>query len=91
METLIQAVRIYSQGIGMEFVIEKFVHANKVKQKTANNGRNRTTKSRKNQNALRKENLKIFGNIESGHLKHSRKNLKSIVQDNEKSIQNQTI
>ena len=42
-------------------------HVNKEKWKTTNDGRNRTTKSRKNQNAKRKENLEILGNIGSGH------------------------
>ena len=42
-------------------------HAYNEKQKTANDGRNRTTKSRQNQNAQRKGNFKISRNIESRH------------------------
>ena len=42
-------------------------HANKETQETANDGRNETTKSRKNLNARKKDNLQILGNIGSGH------------------------
>ena len=42
-------------------------HANNEKQKTTNDGRSRTTKSIKNQNAQRKENLEIIGNTGSRH------------------------
>ena len=42
-------------------------HVNNEKRKTANDGRNRTTKLRKNQNARRKGNLQIHGNIGCGH------------------------
>ena len=42
-------------------------HAHNEKGKMTNEGRNRTTKSRKNQNAWRKRNLKILGNTGSGH------------------------
>ena len=41
--------------------------ANNEKQKTTHDGRNGTTISRKNQNARRKGNLQILGNIRSGH------------------------
>ena len=41
-------------------------HDNKEKRKTIDNRRDRTTKSRKNENAQRNENLQIFGNIGSG-------------------------
>ena len=53
LKTLIQAMSKYSQYIGMKFDIEK-CHANDEKRKTTNYGRNRTIKSRKNQNARRK-------------------------------------
>ena len=42
----------------------KFDNENK---KTTNDGRNKNTTSRKNQNAQRKGILQIFGNIGSGH------------------------
>ena len=42
-------------------------HVNNEKQKKTNNGRNKTTKPRKSQNAQRKGNLQVFGNIVSGH------------------------
>ena len=42
-------------------------HANNEKRKTTFDERNRTTKSRKNQNAWRKGNLQILGNTGSGH------------------------
>ena len=52
LETIIEAIRIYNEDITMEFGIEKMCHANNEKQKTTNDRRNRTTKSRKkNQNA----------------------------------------
>ena len=38
----------------------------------ANGGRNRTIKSRKNQKALKKGNLQVFGNIGSRHHQISR-------------------
>ena len=42
-------------------------HANNEKWKTTNDGRNRTTNSRKHQNAQEKGNLQKLGNIESRH------------------------
>ena len=50
--------------MGMEFGIEKYTM---LKRKTKNKGRNRTVKSRKNSNMLRKGKLQIFGNTENGH------------------------
>ena len=44
---LIQALRIYSDDIGMEFGYRKMCYANNEKRETTNNERNRTTKSRK--------------------------------------------
>ena len=74
-ETLIQAVRIYSEDIGMEFSI-KIYHANHEKSKNPNDERTRTTKSKKkNQNAWRKGNLQILGNIGSVD---ERKNIGSV-------------
>ena len=46
-------------------------HAYNEKQETTRDGRNRTTKPRKNQNTRRKRNLQILGNIESGHCQTS--------------------
>ena len=46
LETLIHAVRIYSQDIGMEF--GKMCHARHEKWQTTYDWRNRTTKSRQN-------------------------------------------
>ena len=53
-----------------------------------NDERNKTTKSRKNQNARRKGNLKIFRNTGSGHHQTSgdeRRNKKRVTQENEKT------
>ena len=50
-----KAVRMYSEDVGMEFVIEKFE-----KRKTT---RNRATKSRKKSEHPEKGNLQIFRNI----------------------------
>ena len=65
LETLIHAVSIYSEDIGMNIGIEKMVHTNNEKRKTTNDRRKRTTKSRKNQNTQRKRNLQILGYIRS--------------------------
>ena len=65
LETLIQAVQIYSQDIGMEFGIEKCTMLVMKTGKRHMTWRNRTTKSRKNQNARRKGNVQILENIES--------------------------
>ena len=42
-------------------------YSNYEKWKTTNDGRNRTTKTRKNQNTRRKGNLEISGNIGNGY------------------------
>ena len=65
-----QAVRIYSHNIGMEFSI-KMSHANNEKQKTTTDGRNRTTKSRKNKNARKMETYKCLGIYEVDTIKHA--------------------
>ena len=60
-------------------------HANNVKQEMTYDGRNRTTKPRKDQKARRKRNLKILGNIVSGHNETNRdkgKNSKRVSQGN---------
>ena len=44
-ETLIQTVRIYSQNVGMEFGIEKFLILIMKREKKRNYGGNWTTKS----------------------------------------------
>ena len=54
LETLKQAVRIYSQNLGMGFGIENCVM---LKQETKNGGKNRTTKSRQSQKAWKKNQL----------------------------------
>ena len=72
----------------------KICHADNKKRETTINGRNRTTKSRKNQNAQRKENLQILGNIGSTHHQTRvdiRKNQKGISQENKETTRNQTI
>ena len=48
-------------------------HTNNEKGKMANDVRNRTTKSRKNQNTRRKGNLQILGNIRSGDERKNKK------------------
>ena len=57
LETLIQAVRIYCSN---RIWHRKMCPANNENQKMINDGRNRTTKSRKNQKAWRKGNLLIL-------------------------------
>ena len=59
MYTLILAVKIYSQDVGVVFAIAKCT-MQMMK-------RNRNTKSWKNQNVWRKETLQILGIIGSGH------------------------
>ena len=62
-------------------------------QETTYNGRNRMTKSRKNQIARRKGNLEILWNIGSRHQQTSgdeRKHLKRISLENEKATRNKT-
>ena len=49
----------------MEFGIEKCVMYKEAAK--TNNRRNRTTKSRKSQNARRKGHLQVLSDIESGH------------------------
>ena len=66
LETLIQTIRIYSQDILREFGMEKS-HANYRKRKKTIDRRNKSTKSRKNQNGPRKVNLEVFCNIGSRH------------------------
>ena len=67
-ETLMLAVMIYSDDIGMEIGDRKMCHANNKKRKMANDGRKRTTKSRKNQNARRK-NYKYLRILEADTIK----------------------
>ena len=65
LETVIQAVRIYSLNMGKEFGIEKCAKQTIKSGKLRNEWNYRIKK--KNQNAQRKGNLQILGNIESGH------------------------
>ena len=53
------------QDIGMEFCIEKCAMLEIKQRQTRQNGRSRTTKSSSHQNAQRKRNRQIFGDIES--------------------------
>ena len=92
LETLIQTVRIYSQDIGMEFGIEKCAML-VMKSRKWHDRRNQTTKSRKNQNAKRKGNEQILGNIGSWHHQTSgdeRKN-KRVSRENQKVTWDKTI
>ena len=87
------ALKIYKDNFMMEFGIEKKGLANNEKLEFTNDGRNRTTKSRKNRNARRKGNLKILGNIESGYYQTSRDEGKNflIPQENKITTRNQNI
>ena len=46
---------------------DRMSYANNEKREMTNDGRNRTSKSRKNKNSQRKGNLQILGNIGIGH------------------------
>ena len=84
LETLIQAVRIYSEHIEMEFGKRKMSQAHNMKRKMTNDAENKTTKSRKI--PRRKGNLQVLGNIGSEHhqtCKDERKKKKRIYQENE--------
>ena len=93
LETLIQAVTVYSDDIGMEFSIEKFVMIiMKSKRQQMTEGIELL-----NQEKIRtpntKGNLQILGNIGSGHhqtCREERKNWKRISWENEKTTRNQT-
>ena len=54
-ETLIKAMRIYSQDIGMGFGIEKMCHIDNEKRQTTHDGKNGSSKSRKHRNTRRKK------------------------------------
>ena len=78
----------------MEFGIEIWAILINEKRETTNDGRNRITKSRKNQNSSRKGNVLKLWNI--GIIYHQiggdkRKKLKRIFQEKEKASLNQTI
>ena len=63
------------------------------KRKTTNDGRNRTTKSRKIRTLGEKETYKYLGILEADTIKHAKmkeKILKRIPQENEETIRNQT-
>ena len=66
LETLIQAVRIYSQDVGMEFSIErcKAMKSSKRKMMESMEQPNQE-KKKKNKNARRKENVQVLENIGS--------------------------
>ena len=69
---------MYNQDIGMNFILEKCAMLMTKSGKQTYNRRNRTTKSRKNQNARRKGKLQILGNIESGNQQNSADEIKNI-------------
>ena len=90
LENLIQAIRIFSENKAVEFGIKKMCHANNELWEKTNDGRNRTTKSRMNQNAWRKGKLQVLENIGNGHHQTSqgekkKKNLKREFLRNKKS------
>ena len=78
LETLVLTISIYHQDIRMGFGIKMYYTCVDL-QKTTNDGRNRTTKSRKSQNSLRKGNLQVLRNIGSGHHQASRDERKKTV------------
>ena len=84
LQTLIKTTRIDSQDTGIEFG-----HVDKEKREKINDGKNRTTKSEKNQ---RKGKLQVLVYIESRHNKTSgddrKKNKKRVPQTNEKTSRN---
>ena len=65
LETQIQTVRIYNQDIGMGFGIERCTMLVMKNGVTTHNRKRRTTKSSSHQNAQRKGNLQILGDIGS--------------------------
>ena len=69
LETLIEAVRTYIQDIGMEFGIEKWAMLIMRCGETTNDGRNRTTKSRKNRMLGEKETYKYLEILEADTIK----------------------
>ena len=93
LETLILVVRIYSGDIEMKFGIEKCVMLMRSRKRQMTEGIELINQE-KNQNARRKGNLQILGNIGSGHHQTSgeeRKKFLKISQENEKTTLNQTI
>ena len=67
MKNLIQAIRVYSQYIGMELSIEKCAMLIMKSRKRETVKMNKTTKSGRNQNAWKQGKLQVPRNIESGH------------------------
>ena len=55
LKTQVQVVRVYSKDIGLEFGRERCDMLIMRNMKTTNDGRNRSAKSRKNQNTLREK------------------------------------
>ena len=87
LETLIQAVRIYSQVIGMKFGFEKCAMLRMRSRKRQMTERIKLQIFFKNQITRRKRNLQILRNIGSLHHQTSgneSKNEKSVSQENEK-------
>ena len=76
----------YMNGIWLR----KMCSAYNQKRERTDNGRNRTVKSRKNQNAWRKGNLRVLRNIESSHHQTSgdeRKNKKEYLRQTSKLLE----
>ena len=65
-------------------------HAHNEKWQKRYNGRNRTAKSRKNQNSWRKRKLQVLGDFRRGHQQTSG-DRKKMRQSNEKTFRNQTL
>ena len=61
--------------------IYEICHVNNEQWKMTNDGRNRTTKPRKNRNARRKGNLRVVGDIRSGHHQTGRDNRKKFFKE----------
>ena len=88
-------LRIYSDDRGMEFGKEKYAMLI-MKSGKRHDRRNGTNKLKENQNARRKGNLQILGNIgsehhqSSGDEKKKKKKIKRVSQENEKTTRNET-
>ena len=90
LETLIQAVRIYSRDTGMEFLIEKYAML------IMKNGKRQKTEGTElsNQEKIRMLGEKETKNIGSGHCQineDERKKLKRVFSENEKTSRNKAI
>ena len=92
-ETLILEMSICSQGIGIDFTIEKCAML-RGKSEKYQMTEGKECQNHENQNAWRKGNLQVLGNIGSVNhqtKRHERKNFKRITQEKKKTPRNQTI